>query len=95
MKSRQRITCAVATLMLLWAMGAGAADDYPSHAVTIVVPSTAGGGFDLVGRVMGEALGKQLGKSFIIDNRTGSARSSARSMPPLRHRTATPCSSAA
>ena len=64
--------CTVAALLLPGAIGAYAADDYPSHAITIVVPSTPGGGFDLVGRVMGEALGKQLGKSFIVDNRTGS-----------------------
>lgn len=58
--------------MLLGGIGARAADDYPSHPVTIVVPSTPGGGFDLVGRVMAEALGKQLGQSFIVDNRVGS-----------------------
>ncbi|HEV2042574.1 MAG TPA: tripartite tricarboxylate transporter substrate binding protein [Casimicrobiaceae bacterium] len=63
---------AIAAFLLLGAVGARAADDYPAHAVTIVVPSTPGGGFDLVGRVMADGLGKQLGKSFIVDNRTGS-----------------------
>lgn len=62
----------VAALMLLGTMGSNAADDYPSRPVTIVVPSTPGGGFDLVGRVMAEALSRQLGKSFVVENRTGS-----------------------
>jgi tripartite-type tricarboxylate transporter receptor subunit TctC len=72
LKSSRLFANAVAAVVLLGGMGTRAADDYPSHPVTIVVPSTPGGGFDLVGRVMGEALGKQLGKSFIVDNRIGS-----------------------
>ncbi len=72
MKSRRLFANAVAALVLLGGMSAHAADDYPSHPVTIVVPSTPGGGFDLVGRVMAEGLGKQLGTSFIVDNRVGS-----------------------
>ena len=62
----------ICALALPGAADAFAADDYPARAVTVVVPSPPGGGFDLVGRVMADALGKKLGKSFIVDNRTGS-----------------------
>jgi tripartite-type tricarboxylate transporter receptor subunit TctC len=71
MKLSRLIACAAAALLSLGRSGAHA-QDYPSRPVSIVVPSTPGGGFDLVGRVMAEALGKQLGKSFIVENRTGS-----------------------
>ena len=72
MKFGRLISCAGAVVLALGAVGAKAEDDYPSRVVTVVVPSTPGGGFDLVGRVMSEALGKRLGKSFVVDNRTGS-----------------------
>lgn len=61
-----------ATLLCLSAC-TSQAQDYPSRPVTIVVPSAPGGGFDLVGRVMADAMGKQLGgKGFVVENRTGS-----------------------
>ena len=49
------------------------AQDFPTRAISIVVPSTAGGGYDLVGRVMADAMSKQLGgKSVLVENKTGS-----------------------
>ena len=69
--TRRQIAGAIA--LLPFAAPLARAQDYPSRAVTIVVPSTPGGGFDLVGRVMADALGKQLGgKSFVVENRPGS-----------------------
>jgi len=47
------------------------ADDYPSRAVRIVVPSAPGGGFDLVGRVLAQKLGEQTGHAFVVENRPG------------------------
>ena len=37
----------------------------------IVVPSAAGGGFDLVGRVLAPKLGEQTGQAFVVENRAG------------------------
>jgi tripartite-type tricarboxylate transporter receptor subunit TctC len=45
---------------------------YPSHPIQVIVPSTAGGGFDLVARVLGNKLSEQMGQQFIVDNRPGS-----------------------
>jgi tripartite-type tricarboxylate transporter receptor subunit TctC len=61
----------VAALGLLSVVPAHAADPYPVRAVTIIAPSGAGGGFDFVGRVLGQALTEQTKGSFIVENRTG------------------------
>ncbi|VCU69031.1 Tripartite tricarboxylate transporter family receptor [Pigmentiphaga humi] len=72
MTSTRLIAYAAAALVSLGG-GAAHAQDYPARPVSIVVPSTPGGGFDLIGRVMGEGLSRQLGgKSFVVENKTGS-----------------------
>ena len=47
------------------------AQSYPSRPVRVVVPSAAGGGFDLVGRVLAQKLGEQTGQPFVVENRPG------------------------
>jgi tripartite-type tricarboxylate transporter receptor subunit TctC len=54
--------------------GAAHAEDasaYPSRAVTIVVPVGPGGSADVYARVLAEKLGRETGKSFIVENRPG------------------------
>jgi tripartite-type tricarboxylate transporter receptor subunit TctC len=57
------------------ASGALRAQDYPAKPITIVVPFAAGGPTDLMARILGERMAKQLGQQFIIDNTTGAAGS--------------------
>lgn len=47
------------------------AQDFPTHPVRILAPSTPGGGFDLVARVLGNRLSEQTGQQFIVENRSG------------------------
>src|SRR5262249_9958923 len=47
------------------------AQDYPSRQVTIVVPFAAGGGTDILARMLAQQLEQRLGKSFVIDNKPG------------------------
>jgi tripartite-type tricarboxylate transporter receptor subunit TctC len=47
------------------------AQDYPVRPVTIVVPYAAGGGTDILGRLVAQHLEERLGRSFIIENRPG------------------------
>jgi tripartite-type tricarboxylate transporter receptor subunit TctC len=49
------------------------AQDYPSRPITLIVPFPAGGGVDVVGRVVAEKLSAALGQQVIIDNRGGAA----------------------
>jgi tripartite-type tricarboxylate transporter receptor subunit TctC len=49
------------------------AQAYPNKAVRIVVSFAAGGGVDLMARVLAEQLGKQMGQAFIVDNRPGAS----------------------
>lgn len=48
---------------------------YPEKAITIVVTFAAGGASDIVGRVVGEQLGKKLGQAVVIDNKPGAGGS--------------------
>lgn len=58
--------CAAA---LLGASAAQAA--YPDRPVRVIVPFAAGGGADIVARLVFKGVSEQLGKAFIIDNRGG------------------------
>jgi len=67
----------LAAVIAIAAIGGFAASDalhaqsYPTRAVTLIVPSAAGGGTDTIARLIGDQLAKQLGQSFVVENRTG------------------------
>jgi tripartite-type tricarboxylate transporter receptor subunit TctC len=48
-----------------------ARDDYPSRPVQMIIPFSAGGPTDIVGRVMGAKMGEVLGQQFVVENKTG------------------------
>ena len=48
-----------------------AQDYYPNRHVTIIVPQAAGGGTDIISRIIADKLSSQLGQPFVIDNRAG------------------------
>jgi tripartite-type tricarboxylate transporter receptor subunit TctC len=45
-----------------------AADDWPAHPVTMVVPFAAGGGVDVIGRILSPRLSELLGRQVVIEN---------------------------
>lgn len=47
--------------------------DWPQRPIRMVVPFTAGGGSDIVARVLARPLSQQLGQPVFIDNRPGAA----------------------
>ncbi|HML15358.1 MAG TPA: tripartite tricarboxylate transporter substrate binding protein [Xanthobacteraceae bacterium] len=48
-----------------------AADEYPQHAVKIIVPYPAGGSADVLPRVIGDWLSRKWGQPVVIENRAG------------------------
>ena len=47
------------------------AQNYPTKAVTIVVPFPPGGSSDMIGRVLGQKMGEELKGTFIVENKAG------------------------
>ncbi|MDO9361193.1 MAG: tripartite tricarboxylate transporter substrate binding protein [Polaromonas sp.] len=45
---------------------------YPNRVVKVIVPQPPGGGFDFVGRLLADRMGKQTSQSFIVENKPGS-----------------------
>ena len=80
----------IATLGVAYAVACAstpaAAQAYPTRPVTIVVPFAAGGGNDIMARLIAQHLGRALGQQFIIENRAGAggtvgARAVAKAAP--------------
>jgi tripartite-type tricarboxylate transporter receptor subunit TctC len=55
--------------------GAVSAQSYPSKPVRVVIPWPPGGSNDVVGRIVTQKVGENLGQQFIVDNRAGAAGS--------------------
>ena len=62
---------AASALVALPMSAAFAQDAWPTRAITIVVPFSAGGTTDIVARLAGQALSLELGQPVVIDNRPG------------------------
>ena len=72
---RRLLTVTVATLVgLAWA-GMAAAQNYPTRAMTMIVPFPAGGATDTLARFLAEKMRAVLGQPVIIENVAGAAGS--------------------
>jgi tripartite-type tricarboxylate transporter receptor subunit TctC len=69
---RSVVTVAVATTLLAFSAVAQAGT-YPERPVTVVVPYSAGGPTDVLGRLLASALSDRLGQNFLVENRPGAA----------------------
>jgi tripartite-type tricarboxylate transporter receptor subunit TctC len=47
------------------------ADDYPQRPIHLIVAFGPGGGADIVGRILADALQKKLGQPFVVENKPG------------------------
>jgi len=88
----QRIMIATLTVVAVGAallcvhVSPAAAQDYPVRPITMIVPYPAGGGVDVMGRLIGQKLSVALGQQVVIENRGGAGgmigtRDAARAAP--------------
>ena len=70
---RTLLATAAAAAMTPALSPAFAQGSYPDHPIKIVVGYAAGGGVDLVARLLGEPIKAALGQSVIVENRTGAS----------------------
>ncbi|OWT77081.1 MULTISPECIES: tripartite tricarboxylate transporter substrate binding protein [unclassified Achromobacter] len=68
---RALIVAAAASAVLIGS--AASAQDYPSRPVTIIVPFSAGGGVDVMARLLAEKLRVTLKQNVIVENKPGAS----------------------
>ena len=68
---RKRVRLIVAALVLSLQSAAGFADTYPSRPIKIIVTFVPGGGADIIGRYLAQALTTALGQPVIVENKPG------------------------
>lgn len=69
---RRTASAALAAALCAWATIAGA-EDFPDHAIKVIVPTSPGGSIDTTARVIGEKLQEKWGKPVVIENRPGAS----------------------
>ncbi len=65
-----RLSTLVAACSLL-AASLSFAQSYPAKPIKFIVPFPAGSATDVVGRQLADAMGKELGRSIVVDNKAG------------------------
>src|SRR5712691_672849 len=68
---RRALALAAAFALLAAAMPARAQAPYPNRTIKIVVGFAAGGGNDIIARIVGQKLQESLGQTIIIENKVG------------------------
>ena len=65
------------TVLAALAASPALAQPYPNKPINLIVPFSAGGPTDVMARIVGERMPKELGQQIVIDNVTGAAGSIA------------------
>ena len=70
-RTLSRLACALG--LLATAASAAAQGPYPDHAVKLIVALPAGGGVDIIARLVGQKMAAVTGQPFVVDNRAGAS----------------------
>ena len=75
----------IAALTTLAAIGSASAQTYPSRPVTAIVPASAGGPTDTIGRIVMARAQQLLGQTIVIENVGGASGTigTGRVVPPM------------
>lgn len=65
----------IASFAVLAIAGGASAQNYPSKPVRMIVAFAPGGGSDIMGRILAQALSQKIGHNVIVDNRAGAGGS--------------------
>ena len=68
--SASRVSALVATALAL-VLSQATAQEYPNKSIRLVVPFSPGGPADLLGRVIGDKIGRGLGQTVVVINKDG------------------------
>ncbi|HEX7466274.1 MAG TPA: tripartite tricarboxylate transporter substrate-binding protein, partial [Usitatibacter sp.] len=69
---RKAVVASIAAIVP-WVPSGASAQDYPTKAVRVIVPYAAGGGADILARLVGQELSQRLKQAVIVENQGGGA----------------------
>jgi tripartite-type tricarboxylate transporter receptor subunit TctC len=72
-RMKTRSICAAAPLLIACAAAAAAPGAFPTKPVRLIIPWPAGGGTDIVARIIVQRVSENIGQPFVIDNRAGAS----------------------
>lgn len=71
MLDRRQVLQGGTAMVLASPLSAAAQDRYPSKPITIIVASVAGGGTDIMARLLADKMRDDLGQTIVVDNKPG------------------------
>ena len=69
--ARDPISFFIAALCAFFFAFPALADDYPTKPIKVIVPYAAGGGADILARLVGQQLGERLNQPVVVENKGG------------------------